>query len=188
MNKKSYKWVVYFIGITIILTIAVQVYWNYREYQINKHNLIGKVQRSLDKGVEDYYANLTRSGFITVTANDSLNPSKKIDTFTVKTNSRRALRKKIDSTLDNIVKQDSGRILFINDYRKGPHYLNAKNLSKNLDLLISKVAVSFSRDSLDLAKLNDHIVSEFERNNIDVKYALKLHYLKWITRDSSEKN
>ena len=82
-----------------MLTIAVQVYWNIREYRINKYQLIGKVRRSLDNAVEDYYANLTRSGFITMNPVDSLNIEAKPDTIKVVTSSRRGLRKKIDSTL-----------------------------------------------------------------------------------------
>ncbi len=73
MNKRNYKWVVYFIAITVITTIAVQVYWNYREYQINKQNLISKVQLSLDNSVEAYFVNLTKSGIITFTSLDSKN-------------------------------------------------------------------------------------------------------------------
>ena len=64
MDKKSYKWVVYFIAITVLITITVQVYWNYKEYQINKQNLISKVQLSLDNSVEAYYANLTKLSVI----------------------------------------------------------------------------------------------------------------------------
>ena len=83
MNKQNYKWVVYFITITIITTIAVQVYWNYREYQINKQNLISKVQLSLDNSVEAYFANLTRSGIITFNSSDSNNETNKTDTIIV---------------------------------------------------------------------------------------------------------
>ena len=96
MDKKNYKWVVSFISITIIITIAVQVYWNYREYEINERQLIRNVQRSLDNGVEDYYANVTRSGIITYSSIDSVHDAAKIDTILVKTKSRRGLRKKID--------------------------------------------------------------------------------------------
>jgi len=77
MDKKNYKWVVYFISATIITTIAVQLYWNYREYQINKQNLISKVQLSLDNSVEAYFANLTKSGIITFTSLDSISSKKK---------------------------------------------------------------------------------------------------------------
>ena len=113
MDKKNYKWVVYFIGITVITTIAVQVYWNYREYQINKQNLISKVQLSLDNSVEAYFVNLTKSGIITFTSLDSLNSESKTDTIIVSTNSKRGFRKKIDSALQNIVKLGNQKPLLL---------------------------------------------------------------------------
>ena len=94
MNKSNYKLVVYFIGIIIAITIAVQFYWNYREYQINKQQLISKVQLSLDNSIETYFANLTKSGIITFSSKDSINATEKIDTIIVSTNSRRGFRKK----------------------------------------------------------------------------------------------
>ena len=95
MNQRNYKWVVYFIGITIVTTIAVQLYWNFREYQINKQNLISKVQLSLDNSVEAYFASLTKSGIITFASKDSTDSKGKSDTIFLKTNSRFAFRKKI---------------------------------------------------------------------------------------------
>ncbi len=188
MNNKSYKWVVSFISITIIITIAVQVYWNYREYQINKSHLISKVQLSLDNGVEDYYANLTRSGLITYSSVDSPHAAKKIDTIVVSTNSRRELRKKIDSTLQNISKLDTNKVILVDGNTHGVrmrHYLNPEFLAKNIDSLISKVYISFSRDTLSLINLKDYISAELQRNNIHVNYALKLKYLEWISKDST---
>ena len=104
MNKKNYKWVVYFIGVTIFTTITVQVYWNYREYQINKQNLISKVQLSLDNSVETYFANLTKSGIITYTSLNPIDSNDKTDTIIVSTNSRQNFRKKIEFI-------DSSRVL-----------------------------------------------------------------------------
>lgn len=186
MNNKNYKWVVSFISVTIIITIAVQVYWNYREYKINKHHLISKVQLSLDNGVEDYYANLTRSGLITFRSGDSLHASEKIDTILVETNSKRGLRKKIDSTLQKLSTQDSSRVLLLDGYRSdNPRFIHARHFSKNIDSIISKVIVSFSRDTLSLHKLNNHVSAELERNNVSINYALKFKYLHWISRDST---
>jgi two-component system phosphate regulon sensor histidine kinase PhoR len=188
MNKKNYKWVVSFISITIIITIAVQVYWNYREYKINREQLIRNVQRSLDNGVEDYYANLTRSGMITYNSVDSIHDADKIDTILVRTKSRRGLRKKIDSTIQNISRMDTNKVILVGGGVNSPrmkHYFNPEHLAINLDSLISKVYVSFSRDSLDLSKMNAYISSELERNNIRVNHALKFEYHEWINRDSA---
>ncbi len=55
---------------------------------------------------------------------------------------------------------------------------------KNIDSLISKVFVSITRDTLDLERLDVYIIEEFERNKIDVNYALQYNYKKWFSRDS----
>jgi len=178
MNKQNYKWVVYFIGATILITIAAQVYWNLKEYQTNKQNLISKVQLSLDNSVETYFANLTKSGIITFSSTDTLNSEKKIDTILVQTNSRRGFRKKIDSTLQNLIKKDSSKPLLLKNHSFGqyPFFTRDKNFPKNIDSLISKVFISISRDTLDLEKLDTYLGDEFKRNNIDVTYGLKYKY------------
>ena len=58
MNDKRYKWILYTIVAVIMVTITIQVYWNYKNYQTNKQQLINDVQVSLDKAVDDYYAAL----------------------------------------------------------------------------------------------------------------------------------
>jgi two-component system phosphate regulon sensor histidine kinase PhoR len=184
MNKQNYKWVVYFIGITIATTIAVQVYWNYREYQINKQHLISKVQLSLDNSVEAYFANLTKSGIITFNSKDT---ESKTDTIIVSTTSRRHFRRKIDSTLQNLAKNDSlGKPIIIKNFRNEsyPFFTPNEDFPKHLDSLISKVVVSISRDTIDLAKLNSYLEKELERNNIDVTYGLKFNYSYRIKNDS----
>jgi two-component system phosphate regulon sensor histidine kinase PhoR len=178
MNPRNYKWVVYFIGITIVTTIAVQLYWNYREYQINKQNLISKVQLSLDNSVEAYFAGLTKSGIITFPPTDTLNSKGKTDTIFLRTNSRFAFRKKIDSTLQNLVELDSAKPILIKNPRYGayPFITPGRQLPKNIDSLISKVIVSISRDTLNLKKLDSYLKDEFNRNKINVLYALKYEY------------
>ncbi|WP_299523399.1 sensor histidine kinase KdpD [uncultured Lutibacter sp.] len=187
MNKSNYKWVVYFIGITVITTIAVQVYWNFREYQINKQNLISKVQLSLDNSVEAYFINLTKSGIITYTSLDSVNLKEKTDTIIVSTNYRRNFRKKMDSTLNNMARQDGEKPILIKSPRHNfyPFFTANNILPKHIDSLISKVIISISRDTLDLKKLDTYIIDEFNRNKIDVTYALKYNYTSSHFEDKS---
>ena len=56
MNDKRYKWILYTIVAVIIVTIGIQIFWNYKNYQSNKQQFINDVQISLDKAVDDYYA------------------------------------------------------------------------------------------------------------------------------------
>ncbi len=44
----------------IVSTIAIQVYWNYKNYQTNKQQLINDVQTSLDNALDSYYENLAK--------------------------------------------------------------------------------------------------------------------------------
>ncbi len=114
MNNKRHQWIIYIIASVIALTIAVQIYWNYREYQINKEQLITKVRSSIDTSVEDYFAELTKSSFITLTSIDSINSKKKSDTIKLKTKSRRLMFKKIDSTLSDLTEKDSTKVFLFN--------------------------------------------------------------------------
>ena len=58
MNNKRYIWILYTIIAVILVTISIQVYWNYKNYQTSKQQLINDVQVSLDKAVDDYYTAL----------------------------------------------------------------------------------------------------------------------------------
>ncbi|SDW41308.1 two-component system, OmpR family, phosphate regulon sensor histidine kinase PhoR [Lutibacter oricola] len=194
MNNKRYQWIIYIIASVIVVTIAVQVYWNYREYQLNKKHLISKVRQSLDSSVEDYFANITKSSFI-ITSNDSINSTAKNDTIKFRTKSRKLMFQKIDSTLLKLSEKDSTKVIFFgkgessprkNEGKRFPYFKGPEHFTKNIDSIISKVIVSFSKDTLDLEKLNNHISKEFERQNIHVKYALKLKYKTWFGRGDPE--
>lgn len=187
MDKKNYKWVVYFIGVTIFTTIAVQVYWNYREYELNKQNLISKVQQSLDNSVEAYFANITKSGIITFTSPNSKNSKDITDTIVVSTNSKWGLRKKVDSTLQNIAKQKNQKPLFINSQRNHAFFTPNDVIPKNIDSLISKVFISISRDTLDLEKLDKYLSEELKRTNIGIEYGMTYDYFQWISDDNFDK-
>ncbi|MDO6676265.1 HAMP domain-containing sensor histidine kinase [Tenacibaculum sp. 1_MG-2023] len=66
MNTKKHRWVLYLISLTIIVTILIQFYWNYKNYQQNKQRVINEIQLSLDNAVEEYYAALTKQNFFAI--------------------------------------------------------------------------------------------------------------------------
>ena len=61
MNDLRYRYILYVITIVIVATIGIQVYWNFKNYESNKHQLINDVQVSIDKAVDDYYADLAKN-------------------------------------------------------------------------------------------------------------------------------
>jgi two-component system phosphate regulon sensor histidine kinase PhoR len=66
MNTKKYTFILYFISATILATIAIQLYWNYKNYEENKRQVTNEIQLSLDNAVEEYYATLAKKDFLTI--------------------------------------------------------------------------------------------------------------------------
>ena len=71
MNVQKYQWLFYLISATIIATIGVQFYWNYKNYEENKRQVTNEIQLSLDNAVEEYYSSLAKSDFLTIIDNNS---------------------------------------------------------------------------------------------------------------------
>ncbi len=65
MNTKKYRWVLYLITLTVIATISVQVYWNYKNYLQNKQRVLNEIQLSLDNSLEEYFADLAKNDVFT---------------------------------------------------------------------------------------------------------------------------
>ncbi|SDR69388.1 two-component system, OmpR family, phosphate regulon sensor histidine kinase PhoR [Polaribacter sp. KT25b] len=66
MNIKKYKLLFYFITATIVATITVQFYWNYKNYEENKQRVTNEIQLSLDNAIEEYYSSIAKNSFITI--------------------------------------------------------------------------------------------------------------------------
>ncbi len=58
--KKWNRYIFYLIGATFLLTVAVQSYWNYKNYQQNKRQLIREIRRSFNDAIQEYYAMETK--------------------------------------------------------------------------------------------------------------------------------
>ena len=66
MNAKNHHWILYLITTTIILTIFVQLYWNYNNYLENKQQVRNEIQNSLDIAIDEYYTDISKSNFFAV--------------------------------------------------------------------------------------------------------------------------
>tara|TARA_R110002049_G_C9122807_1_gene558511 strand:+ start:165 stop:1703 length:1539 start_codon:yes stop_codon:yes gene_type:complete len=210
MNANKYKWILYTIVAVIIATIGIQAYWNYKNYQTNKQQLINDVQISLDKAVDDYYAALaerTTFGFILEGDHqkNAFKEGSKLSEFL----------KNIDESDNEFINLDSinsnaieGITLFRgfkadsiskkHDEMHKPVSSDSFKLKidslqsihenvdfKEIEFLTSKVMVSIKNDTLDLKMVEDLITKELERKNINVDFYLDYknpeHYInQWI--------
>jgi len=64
MNDTRYRLILYIIIAVIVSNISNQIYWKYKNYGVNKQQLVNDVQASLDNAIETYYANLAEKSTI----------------------------------------------------------------------------------------------------------------------------
>jgi signal transduction histidine kinase len=200
MNDKRYKWILYTIVAVIVATIGIQVYWNYKNYQTNKQQLLNEVQISLDKAVDDYYAALaerTTFGFIlegdqqknafeegsqldSILNNlNTIDESKKEFTNldSIDTNSIEGITVFKGFKADSMSKKydEVHKPVSSNQFKLKIDSLKGINSNvdfKELEFLTSKVVISISNDSLNLKEVDSLVNLELERKNLAVDYKL----------------
>ncbi len=185
MNNLRYKGILYFIALVILATLCIQVYWNYKNYEVGKQQLINDVQTSLDKAVDNYYTNLAKARSFNFLADsthisrkhwldnrfnlkDSLQNRGQLELNVTKVPERFSMlktRTNLDSgnvsiTIIDTLNPDLKRIAFID------------SLSEPVELLSSKIILSFQEDTLSLKRMDSLVASELERKNLNIDYGL----------------
>ena len=209
MNDSRYKLILYIIIAVIVGTIGIQVYWNYKNYGINKQQLVNEVQSSLDTAVETYYANLAEKstiGFaIEATSDNILGQGGKFDSILNSINFQErgfehmdSLRISIDGTdgiqifegrkADSLSKALHNNGEHQNHVKKMIEYSSSKNsrpdslVIDDFKILTSKVIFSMSQDTLDLASIDSLVRLENQRKNLNIDFGLTLN------KDNQEPN
>lgn len=186
MNENKYRWLLYIIITTIILTIAVQCHWNYKNYLQNKQNFINQVQVSFDNALDTYYADLAEANHMTLIDIETNNFNHKKHLSHLKTDS---IFKKIQHDYkDDIHKEiigftqikssDSGFTLSkTNDKLTQIKVIKGKKAADSLKLIkgIKSIFISLQNDTLDFKKLTHIINNELKRKQLNLAFALK-HY------------
>ena len=193
MNDKRYQWILYAIVAVIISTIAIQVYWNFKNYQNNKQQLVNDVQSSLDNAVEKYYTNLAKEqtyGFaFRSSLKDSLIGSKSIDSVMHYLDIARSGISVLDSinleienglklykwnNVDSFFKSiDENSTLKRKRIR---NVLGDSIITRDFEMLTSKVIVSLTSDSLQLRKIDSIFNEEIKLKNLDINFQLDLSF------------
>ncbi|MCK0178985.1 ATP-binding protein [Flavobacteriaceae bacterium S0862] len=193
MNDKRYQWILYAIVAVIISTIAIQVYWNFKNYQNNKQQLVNDVQSSLDNAVEKYYTNLAKEqtyGFaFRSSLKDSLIGSKSIDSVMHYIDIARSGISVLDSInleIENGLKLYKGdnvdsffKSIDENSTLKRKRIRNVLGdsiITRDFEMLTSKVIVSLTSDSLQLRKIDSIFNEEIKLKNLDINFQLDLSF------------
>lgn len=186
MNEDKYNNILYIILSVIVLTIGLQVYWNYKNYLQNKQNFINQVQVSFDNALDTYYADLAESNAMTFidVDTDTLSFQGELQKInhdsileSIKVEYKGELGKDI-SGFTQIQGSDSGfTFTKKTDHITQIKVLKGQKASDSIKLIkgIKSIFISIHNDTLDFKKLNPIILNEFERKNFNIPYAL-IHY------------
>ena len=175
MNTKKYRWILYFITLTVITTITVQVYWNYQNYLQNKKRIANEIQLSLDNAIEEYFADLTkksRTVFLDTTSNIS-KKKKNLELFFAKMNFDTILQTK--SSSKRIKKINSGVLDVDSDHLSSIKIIKGKSIDsiENLEGFANKIIISISQDSIEYKKIDSLLKKQLNNKSITIDYHLK---------------
>ena len=202
MQERNYKAILYFIIVAILGTLAMQGYWNYKNFEDAKQQLINDVQISLDNAVNNYYATKTQERFKKFTfikeANfaDSIVNNFRSDNFFLEFSALDSIATRNDSEVNitiDLTNNDgkvTQRIIKNSDTLKEKfkktftmhdtihdRLFSLKNdsiLKHPIAQLTSQVMYSLAAKTIELKTIDSLLAVEFERKNIDVSYTLYL--------------
>ncbi|MFK5879891.1 MAG: ATP-binding protein [Flavobacteriaceae bacterium] len=171
MLESKYKNIVYFIALTIVATIGVQIYWNAKIYEVNKQQLNNQVQVSFDKSVESYFNNLAKSNVLTLIDNDTIfKGDKEIVIQNLHTKRQRWNIKELDSCSTEpqmriFTGVDFSDSLMLANNHDSLDFSMVRNNSKSEYISIIKQEF----DSIDFKNLTTKIMFSFRENTINLK-------------------
>ncbi len=204
MDAKKQHWTLYFITATIVLTIAVQLYWNYNNYSENKQRVQNEIQSSLDIAIDEYYTDLSKSNFFTIIDYDSINSKSsflkdfwnedinssksKVSISSIKISSDyKGNVSSIPKILDSIFITDTIEFEFNDEkitpkkstkYR--PEKQKIKISSDSLKFLkgIQSVAIALNNDDINFTRLDSIFTNQLSKKGIKTP-----HYLVLLEKD-----
>ncbi len=172
MKSSTHHLLLIFITLAILTTIALQIHWNIKNYEENKHRIINDIQIALDNGIENYYAETAKKD-IMIFLNDTAMPAK----FKIfikrggKTNSRipaefkRSKRYKenreirVYSRIEEAIPINRDQSNLTDKQRRDFRQFNQQLIS------------SMSRgDSIDFKTLDSMVVKELKRKKIELTH------------------
>ncbi len=154
--KKLYRRIPYLLSIVIVVTITVQLYWSYTEYQKNSVAFKNEIQNALDVAIDNYFVDFAKENSVSlkVKKESSSNP----DNFTITGGNKKIIDKiRTDSTDSSNIDKPSDSLIMLNN--------------------IKDIYISINEDSINFKKLKILLNAELKRRDYNIPYKLN-HYKK----------
>ncbi|AEE18745.1 sensor histidine kinase [Dokdonia sp. 4H-3-7-5] len=127
MKSNRYTYIIYSIATVIFITLAIQIYWNYKNYESGKEQLKREVQLSLNQAVDAYYEEVAIRNTLGLYSSDDTP-----DTDGIRTGISSWIK-----SLDTINKRVTG--ITINDTSNANGFLSIQGASPHqIDSIINK--------------------------------------------------
>lgn len=127
MKSNRYTYIIYSIATVIFITLAIQIYWNYKNYESGKEQLKREVQISLNQAVDAYYEEVAIRNTLGLYSSDDTP-----DTDGIRTGISSWIK-----SLDTINKRVTG--ITINDTSNANGFLSIQGASPHqIDSIINK--------------------------------------------------
>ena len=180
MNAKKQHWTLYSITATIVLTIAVQLYWNYNNYLDNKQRVKNEIQNSLDTAIDEYYTDLSKSNFFAIIDYDSINSKSSFlkDFWNEDINSSKSKVSissiKISSDYSGVVEASKIPKILQQEIQKIKISSDTTKFLKG----IQSVAIALDNDEINFTRLDSIFTNQLSKKGIKTP-----HYLILIDKD-----
>lgn len=160
--KNKYSALIYFISATILVTISIQLYWNYKNFYINKKTIINKIQISFEKSIENYFTEESKKN-ITAYFYDA---RKKI-------NNKKTIIKLMSFSkkdLDISEKKNNKNKIEVIPIKNNPDSISFE--LEVMNKLAKKVVVSVTKQELNLYELNKLLKFELNKYKINIPFSI----------------
>jgi two-component system phosphate regulon sensor histidine kinase PhoR len=172
--KQTY--LLYLVGLTIVVTIGIQLYWNHQNYLTNQQQLIREVREELDQSVDFYYDETSQNNFITLIDTTSIvetgDGSSTFKLFEVYSE----LFEEMDSNADPISNTAENSKNDLRAAGAGVVILRGKAAASkrpDLDEYPNRITVDVNQDSIRFDILKKYLDTELQNSNIETSYILR---------------
>ena len=171
MKKLEFKRIGLLIGVTLLVTLAIQTWRIGTQWEILKSELQQDIQQGFDRAVENYYAELAKSDVFALTdfaGKDSLTSD---STFMERAVDSRLFKQTLNLNFDSLGKQQPGK-----NTRKSPASISRQaeyamfspDSSLDVGIKVMKIRAAYALDSLSIKSINGSL-SSFEAKSINRK-------------------
>lgn len=198
MLEKKYNNIVYYITLAIIATIGAQVYWNVKNYEVNKQQVTNIIQTSFDNAIEKYFIEIAEKDILKTSVHEALFPKEKeesnlnnytadvwfqrIEDSVPKKAKKRFLQPTFGRSQTIILKE-------IDSFLVNDEIPISKISISSIDVkhFTSKLLISLMMNNVKLEKLDSLFLIELQRKNITINHQFILSNTNHITQNKRVK-